>query len=598
MSLIRELKRRNVFRVTAAYLITAWLVMQVGDTMVPALRLPDWSASLLAFFLILGFPIAIFFAWAFELTPEGLKRDEGTQGQNENRVRADRKLNHSILVVMTLALGYFVLDKFVFTHSDLAETTVSSLGSSKDEQQKSPEISSQSIAVLPFVNMSSDPEQEYFSDGLTEELLSLLAGIKELKVAARTSSFYYKDKVESVPLTEIAKQLEVAHVLEGSVRKSGSTIRITAQLIKADDGFHLWSETCDRELDDIFAIQDEIAAAVTSSLKITLLGEAPRTKVLNTESYELTMQARFLFKRRKEGDLQRALELFERATQLDPDNAAAWVGLSPLYLFLFDPPDNNRSLEAAKKAVELSPENPEARIRFAGALSRAGDQTQSRQEFQKGVQLGQDNPYVLSSMAGMAGFFGDLDKAIELLTRAVALDPLYIVNLGNLSSYLVLAGRIDEANDLAMKVLNLEPTSPQGLESLAEIRLLQGAPKEALKLMQQITEVDRPGTFFGRHDQFEAMIHFSLGDESASDDSLNRFKQKYADENPSEIAGICAWCGQTDEAFGWLEHALEIDPNRSFQETWSPYLESLHQDARWQHLMTRWVGTPNWLEEE
>ena len=273
----------------------------------------------------------------FELTSDGLQLDSEVKQQSAERARSDRKLNGVIFFLLTLALVYFMADRFVFTQTHPASPSVDITQQSEPEPGITGGAVQNSIAVLPFVNMSSDTEQEYFSDGLTEELLNLLVGIKELKVAARTSSFYYKDKLDSVPLLEIAKQLEVTHVLEGSVRKSGDTIRITVQLIKTDDGFHLWSETYDRELDDIFALQDEIAAAVTGSLKVTLLGEAPKTKKLDAKSFEMALQGRFLFNRRSQGDLQRALELFQGAVELDSSNSLAWVGMVPLYLWLFDP---------------------------------------------------------------------------------------------------------------------------------------------------------------------------------------------------------------------------------------------------------------------
>jgi TolB-like protein len=299
MSLIKELKRRNVFRVAVAYGVVAWLLIQVGATLEPAMHLPEWTDSILAFFLLLGFPIAMFFAWAYELTPDGLKRDGDIAPDAGERAVASQKWDRLIILLLVLALGYFAVDKYFIT-----ESAIESAGLNPDaaETDALTGVSSKSIAVLPFVNMSSDPEQEYFSDGLTEELLNLLAGIDDLKVAARTSSFFYKNKVEDIPMREIAQQLEVAHILEGSVRRDGNQIRITAQLIKADDGFHLWSETYDRTLDSIFVIQDEIAAVVVDQLKITLLGELPHAKVVNTESLDLTMEGRYLFNRRQEGD--------------------------------------------------------------------------------------------------------------------------------------------------------------------------------------------------------------------------------------------------------------------------------------------------------
>ena len=588
MSIFQELKRRNVFRVAIAYLVIAWLVMQVGDTMGPALHLPEWANSLLAFFLILGFPIALFFAWAFELTPDGFKREQESGQQNTSQVATNKVLNRTIFIFMALALGYFAIDKFVLTTPQPQPAGTPAMVAANPETEAEKPVSDKSIAVLPFVNMSSDPEQEYFSDGLTEELLNLLAGIKELKVAARTSSFFYKDKVETIPLTEIAKQLEVAHVLEGSVRKSGNTIRITAQLIKADDGFHLWSETYDRNLDDIFAIQDEIAAAVTDSLKITLLGEAPHSKVLNTESYELTMQGRYLFNRRNEGDLQLALQKFERATELDPNNAAAWVGLSPLYRWLFDPPDLERSTEAARKAVELEPENPEAHMRYASALWGSGKRGElTKTHWDLGVKLGQQNPLVLSMLSGVEMTQGNFAESIELQKRAVSLDPLHIVIRGNLAHDLISTGEFDEAEEHISKILELAPNNPVGLENLAGLRLLQGQLDEALQLLDQLEDGIRSGNSGDRKLQYLAMIYHSLGRFDKADAALNRFIDAYAEIPNFDIAEIYSWRGQKDKAFEWLDRVLELKPHLWNELEYKPLLKNLHTDNRWKELMQR-----------
>ena len=586
MSIYQELKRRNVFRVAIAYLVIAWLVMQVGDTMGPALHLPEWANSLLAFFLILGFPIAVFFAWAFEMTPEGLKREQDVDRHGATRGKSKQTLNRTITVLMAIALAYFAFDKFVLSTPKPQAPGENVTVTTEAEAPAKETFNSKSIAVLPFINLSSDPEQEYFSDGLTEELLNLLAGIGELKVAARTSSFYYKDKLETIPLTEIAKQLEVAHVLEGSVRKSGDTIRITAQLIKADDGFHLWSETYDRKLDDIFAIQDEIAAAVTNSLKITLLGEVPQARVLNTESFELTMQGRHLFNRRNAGDLQLALKKFEKATELDPNNAAAWVGLSPLYAWLLDPPDLERSLFAAKTAITLEPENPEAHIRYCLALLNSGANGKlAKKHWDLAVKLGQDNPLVFTLMSTLEWMQGNIEKSIELQKRAVALDPLSIVNRGNLAYHLISLGELDEAEQHIARLIELAPGNPAGFESLANIRLLQGQIDQALKLINQVDDGLQIGNSGDRKLQYQAMIFHSQGRLDEADTALEKFIDAYADFENFDIAEIYAWRGEPDNAFEWLNRAMKIDPYLWNELNYRPFLKDLQTDSRWEELM-------------
>ena len=590
MALFQELQRRKVFRVAIAYAIMAWLVMQIGDTMVPALHLPEWSSSLLAFFLILGFPVAMFFAWAFELTPDGLRRETEMVQQKSNRTLMGEKLNRTIFIVMILALGYFALDKFVFTTTSEIRPGVSTIIESDRNIPANAAIVHKSIAVLPFVNMSSDQEQEYFSDGLTEELLNLLAGIKELKVAARTSSFFYKDKLDTIPLKEIARQLQVTHLLEGSVRKSGNTIRITAQLINADTGFHLWSETYDRQLDDIFAIQDEIAAAVTESLRITLLGEIPKAKVLDSKSFELTLQGRYLFNRRNEGDLQRALELFEHATELDSNNAAAWVGMSPLYIWLFDPPDLARARSAVEKALQLEPDNPEAHIRMGRVLFREGKRQESMASYDHALELGPDNPLVLSVFAGLMLFSGELETAIEFSKRALAADPLHVTNLSNIAGFLIQLNRVDEAEIYALKAMDLAPLSPASLTKLAVIRLLQGHPEETIELVSTLGGAQVAAYGGDRKLFLTAMAQFTIGSLQASNRALEAYRQDYGEENPSEMAKLHAWRGEVDQAFEWIDKVFIADPNLSKPWFDHPFLYNLHDDPRWVDLMARWPG--------
>ena len=265
--LIQELKRRNVIRVAVAYAVSAWLLIQVSDTVFPMLKLPEWTATFVAVLLIIGFPIALIFAWAYELTPEGIKLEKHVVRDESISHLTGRKLDFAVIATLVVALGYFAFDKFVLDPSrdaELMQTTAEVVIEQATETGKSG-IPDKSIAVLPFVNMSSDPEQEYFSDGISEELLNVLAKIPGLRVAARTSSFQFKG--ENRDIIDIGQQLNVALVLEGSVRKAGLQIRITAQLIDARNGFHLWSETYDRELENIFAVQDEISAAIVGALK-------------------------------------------------------------------------------------------------------------------------------------------------------------------------------------------------------------------------------------------------------------------------------------------------------------------------------------------
>ena len=265
MTLFNELKRRNVFRVGIAYVIAAWLIAQVLQLVFESFGTPDWVMKTVLVLLATGLPLVLFLAWAFEMTPEGIKRESEVDRSQSITSQTGRKLNSAITGVLVVALAYFIFDKFVLDASRDAALVEATKQEVSEQPTEVPEVSAdmdKSIAVLPFVNISGDQENEYFSDGLTEELLNSLARIKELKVTGRTSSFAFKGK--STDLREIGQTLGVAHILEGSVRKAQNRVRITAQLIKADDGYHMWSDTFDRELDDIFAIQEEIATRVAN----------------------------------------------------------------------------------------------------------------------------------------------------------------------------------------------------------------------------------------------------------------------------------------------------------------------------------------------
>jgi len=329
MALLAELRRRNVFRVAAAYAVLAWVVIQVTDTVAPVLKMPDWTLTLVVWIGIIGFPFALFLAWAFELTPEGLKREHEVDRSSSITSVTGRKLDFAIIGLLAVAVVFLVVDNYVLKDDSADETDAANAVSGAAAGRASYD----SIAVLPFVNMSNDPEQAYLSDGLAEELLNVLARINGLKVAARTSSFAFRDKEQDI--RKIGDTLKVSTVLEGSVRKSGDRIRITAQLIDVADGYHLWSETYDRELTDIFQIQDEISAAIVEALRVHLdAGPATATRVTNMAAYDLYLQGRHLRREPRAGNTRKALDLFRQATDADPEFAAAWAAQAAAVLLL------------------------------------------------------------------------------------------------------------------------------------------------------------------------------------------------------------------------------------------------------------------------
>jgi TolB-like protein/tetratricopeptide (TPR) repeat protein len=409
MSLFQELKRRNVFKVVTGYVILGWLVLQIGDVLVPTLNLPEWTMAFLLIVGVLGFPFVVFFAWAFEITPEGLKRDHEVNPNESITDDTGRKIDFVIIGLMAVALSYFIYESRFETDSDKptqlansTEQTPNKAAALTADTELQP-----SIAVLPFENMSSDPEQDYFSDGISEELLNLLAKIPDLKVAARTSSFQFKGKTQDIQ--NIAQQLGVKTVLEGSVRKSGTKVRITAQLIKADDGFHMWSETYDRELTDIFAIQDEISAAIVESLKqslgIELVAQKNSLSTIDPQAHDYYLKGLKQLHIATFESLSLAQQYFQDAVNLSPEFENAQVALAESIVEQFktgstgDAAVLKQAAAILDRVIEANPNNATAYYLYIILYRYFGEQELSREAFKKGLALEPYNPYLLGAVA-------------------------------------------------------------------------------------------------------------------------------------------------------------------------------------------------------
>jgi TolB-like protein len=373
MSLLAELKRRSVIRMAGLYLVGAWLLTQVASTVLPAFGAPAWALRTIIIVLVIGFVPAMVFAWIFELTPNGLRRDSEIARAESIAPRTARKMERLILLLFAIALAFFGFDKFVLapqreaslvarTAKSVAAATAANITAGQNK------VNPRSIAVLPFTNMSGDATNEYFSDGISEEILNVLAGTPELQVAARTSSFAFKGKSMEVP--RIASELRVRMVLEGSVRKQDDKVRITAQLIDAQNGFHVWSQTFDRKLEDIFAIQDEIARAIGDELKVKIAAVATpgqgTTGTRNLEAYDLYLRGIALWQQRREEPLWQAAGLFEQATRADPGFAQGYAGQALVYTLIGDYSRRipyqealSRARDFAEKAIALDPTLPE-----------------------------------------------------------------------------------------------------------------------------------------------------------------------------------------------------------------------------------------------
>ncbi len=459
MSFFEELKRRNVVRVGIAYIIASWLLLQLTEVLIELLDLPDVAGRFVILLLIVGFIPALIFAWAFEMTPEGIKREKDVDRSQSVTNKTGRKMDRSIIAVLVLAVAYFVYDKFQAedppTTTVAVETTSqSAMPVEAEEVQIDP-----SIAVLPFTDLSAEQDQGYFSDGISEELLNVLVRVEGLKVASRTSSFTYKGSNQS--LAEIAKELKVDHILEGSVRKADNRVRITAQLIDAKTDRHLWSETFDRDLVDIFAIQDEIANAIVEALRAELgmLQDAPAISVdaatENLDAYELYLKARGLFIARDK--LEESIALFERAVALDPEFARAWEGLAAVYNVarswgITDRDYDAMATVAAKKALDL---NPELSMPHAVMGSQASNTDKDRiaaiEHLDRAIEIDRMNTTAYLWRGITWGNLGFFDKAINDTTHCLDLDPRY----ENCRRHLAIFNLATGHTDVALKLFQI-----------------------------------------------------------------------------------------------------------------------------------------------
>ena len=459
MSLLSELKRRNVIRMAGLYLVGAWLLVQVASTLFPAFGVPGWALRGLVIVLALGFVPTLVFAWIFEMTPDGLKRDADVAPEQSIAAHTGQRMNRLIVAVLALAIVYFCVDKFVLAPRREAALVVTTTRTAKAEAstQAQQKAADNSIAVLPFVNMRDDKGNQYFSDGISEELLNVLVRVEDLKVASRTSSFAYRDK--SMGTQAIARELNVGHVLEGSVRKSGNKVRITAQLIDARDDRHIWSETYDRELTDIFAIQDEIANAIVTALRGTLAAAKADSSVkvhadtANMQAYDLYLKARELFIARI--DLDESVRLFEKVVELDPKFARGWEGLGAVSAIaeswgFHDRDYNALADKSAKRALELDPSlsMPWAVLAMVEIHSLPIKWDAALPLHDKSVAADPKNATAFLWRAISLDNMGFFDRAIADLDRCIALDPSYQNCVRWKAVTLLNMGKTEQAMDL------------------------------------------------------------------------------------------------------------------------------------------------------
>ncbi len=603
---IEELRRRNVFRVGVAYVVVAWVIAQVAELALDSFAAPDWVIKTLLLLLVLGLPLALFFAWAFELTPEGIKKEKDVERSQSITRHTAHKLDRAIIIVLAVALGYFVVDKFLIG-GDEATSPVQAGGAASamdgagsiSTTEPDGKVDEKSIAVLPFVDMSPEKNQEYFSDGIAEELLNVLVKIKGIKVASRTSSFSFKGKEVAIP--EIARELKVNNILEGSVRKAGDRVRITAQLIDVRTDRHLWSETYDRKLEDVFAVQDEIAKKIVGALQVALGGgeraalESAHQPTENLDAYELYLRGRALWQRRGEENIKRSIALFEQATGLDPDFARAWSALAAAHLTLPSySPSADRQHEwqeaeaLASKALTLDPN-------LAEALAVMGDVTRNKGQWQ---------------------------GAEEYYRKAIALEPGSVTGPLWYAEFLMDVGRVHDALAQNQRAMELDPLSPGANANVSAIYNALGDYQNALKYARVAADL---GHAMGILE--EAYAELDLGNYARAREAFDRFA-KAADlppkatvdfglfvdavENPDRVPQLLETLdqppgegpeqfnvvnfvrfGELDKAFASIPRKRESWANENWY-LWDANLSPLRRDPRFKELMHDSGLVPYW----
>jgi len=566
-SFFNELKRRNVVRVSAAYIVASWLLIQAAGALEPALLLPDWVDRVVTVFLLIGFPVVIIFAWAFEMTPDGVKLQSQVDRAKSITTQTGKKLEYFTIAGLSLVVVFFLAKEFLFDTPDQSTETAAIT------EQANPT----SIAVLPFEDYSENADQGYFSHGIAEEILNLLAKTKGLRVAARTSSFAFADS--ELDIREIGGKLSVETVLEGSIRKSGNTIRITAQLINIDDGYHLWSETYDRNYNDIFQIQDDIAASILASLKVHLLGEeeqlvvSERTQNLDAYSAFLIGKERLALRTRE--NIESARDKFEQAIQIDPDYAPARVALAHAWLLLeheeFGGTDKKEADAVIKPQLEsalaLSPDLPEAvamrglhhqqRYRFDEALV----------DFNRAIQL---NPNYALAYLWRSRVYYEQKQYLDMLAdkeKAYSLDPMSLDISAGLAYNYGSFWRPRDADRVIARMFELHPGHPRAYQALGANLSAHGRYAEAALMLEQALEEHPDNAMFrGWH----AWIMMTMG----------LFDEAEAEQNDETSFWIYMHQGRIEQAREILEKNLAEDLPVQITERWLASSRYYHWSMR------------------
>lgn len=572
---LSELKRRNVLRVAAFYAAAGWLLVQVATQVLPIFDVPTLALRVVVVAVVLGFPFALVFAWFYELTPEGLKRENEVDRSQSIARQTGRTLDRWIIGVLAAAVIALLANQFV-THKVSDD---SALG--------------KAIAVLPLANHTGDPNNEYFSDGLSEELISALAQIKELKVVGRTSSFHFKNMNETSKV--IGAALGVGYLLEGSVRKSGGHMRIAVNLVKAFDGTNVWSQIYDRNLSDIFAVQAEIAQSVAGVLKVALLGESDKTpdapSNLNVDAYTAYLQGRYYEQRYTAADLRRAIGYYEAAIRSDPHYALAYSALSKSWWALGDitgegvAEANRKARAAAERAVAEDPKSAEGHAALGQILVSVDRNAKGAEaEYRQAAELAPASAEPKIGLASLLANFGQIEEAVELLQQAVRLEPLSTNAHFDLARLLTSLGRYDDAVRSARQAIDLQPGGVGTWEMLALVEAKRGDGEAALKAAAQETDPDWRAYAM-------ALAQQARGDRVAADAALDALIAGHSDDMSFQIATVYAFRGEADKTFEWLDRAYEQQDPGVMAINDNPFTRELRADPRFVAFRKK-VGLP------
>ena len=579
---LAELKRRNVYKVAIAYGVVAWLLIQIATQVFPFFEIPNWTVRLVVLLVVIGFPVAVIIAWAFELTPEGLKRTEVADAAPTRGSRR-RAWIYVVIVAAAISVSLFFLGRYT--------------SSKQSEGPASPE---KSIAVLPFDNLSRDQENAYFAEGIQDEILSRLAKIADLKVISRTSTQKYKSTPDN--LREIAKQLGVSNILEGSVQKVADQVRVSVQLINATSDAHLWAEIYDRKLTDIFAVESDIAKTIAETLRAKLTGSEEQMMSMkpteNTQAYELYLKGRFFWNKRTGADLLKSIDYFKQAVEKDQKYALAYAGLADAYVLLppygaASPSESFPQAEAAaRKALELDDTLAEAHTSLGQVLLFYDlDFAGSTMEFERALSL--DPNYATAHHwyggGGPLLALGQFDRAIKEGKRAVELDPLSLINNADLGWLYFNARRYNEAEAQARKTLEMDSHFYLAHYYLGEVIQLKGQITEAIAEYKKAAELDDDPFVLG----LLAQAYAKLGQRDEALKMLGQLQElatrRYVTSYSFALVHIAL--GEKDKAIDWLERAYRdrAGPDIALIKV-DPFLDPLRGHPRFEALVQKIFG--------